>query len=200
MFCHGRPAANHSLASLAPRPPIGCGGEPWKRFQTCLFVSSELSGLATSRSKLPCSAVQCSAVHYIPPESGACRAGRGALVNIVLVLSVYNASVTRLPRAIFSNIVLGASPLGLYWKILLSSSRVTLIQCSAVQCSAVQCSAVQCSAVQCSAVQCSALQFIAVQCSAVQCSPVQCSAEWGNSKANWPPLPSRPDFLCLRRC
>jgi hypothetical protein len=44
------------------------------------------------------------------------------------VLSVYNASVTRLPRAIFSNIVLGASPLGLSWKILLASSRVTLIQ------------------------------------------------------------------------
>ena len=53
-------------------------------------------------------------VHYIPPEPGPSSGARGTFVNIDLVLSGYNASVTRLPRAIFSNIVLKASPLGLY--------------------------------------------------------------------------------------
>jgi hypothetical protein len=41
--------------------------------------------------------------------------------------------VHRCTQAIFSNIVLGASPLGQYWKILLECSRCTLYQCSAVK-------------------------------------------------------------------
>jgi hypothetical protein len=126
----------------------------------------------------------------IEPRTG----GRAnfSLSNIVLLLLSYNVSVHRYTQAIFSNIVLGALPLGLYWKILLSCSRCTLYQCSAVQCSAVQCSAALRSSVS---VRLNQTLFIptfrrrhsrravwcAVQCGvqcSVVCRAVQCSAVW----------------------
>ncbi len=91
-------------------------------------VAAKVSATDTADSFLlpwQCSAVQCIIARQSSGGWPADLAGRVTLANIDLVLSGYNASVTQPPRGTSYKIVNLALSVGLYWKILFSSSRVT---------------------------------------------------------------------------